>query len=319
MDCYLASLHRLINDCHVTAAELSFLSNYSVSRAWLDTEAADSFDIPVIYPSWFPNFNEVQQLYPQLQVLHASNFQQYVSMIHERLAYGSVVTAIDRYYLDYITPRRHMGAHYIVVNDIVGDHLSYADPYDDSEHTVSIDDLKLWTAPPYHPVQYMGYSVAFIDTSIIPKRSLLTLDAILSQRIAKIQNTIKTIRKFRRVSMLPSEAQRFFLKLALGGMSESDFNKMNGRFENWEFFTQKKMSVSAAIEIAIIGYYRTLAMVFTWIYAKGIEITRRRWLIFVNLYIVGLKIELLRYQTLKSVIHGTRAETSIQQHLEAMK
>jgi len=102
-------------------------------------------------------------------------------------------------------------------------------------------------------------------------------------------------------------------------MSESDFNKMNGRLENWEFFTQERMPVSAAIEIAIIGYYRALALVFTWIYARRIEITRRRWVIFVNLYIVGLKIELLRYQTLKAVIHGTRAETNIQQHLEAMK
>jgi hypothetical protein len=319
MDCYLASLHRLINDCHTTAAELSFLSNYSVSRAWLDTVAAESFDIPVIYPSWFPNFNEVQQLYPRLQVLHANDFQQYVSMIHERLAYGSVVTAIDRYYLDYITPRRHMGAHYIIINDIVGDYLSYADPYDDSEHTVSIDDLELWTSPPHRPVQYMGYSVAFIDTSIVPKKSLLTLDTVLGQRIANIQSTIETIGEFKRVPSLSSKAQRFFLKLALGGMSESDFNKMNGRLENWEFFTQERMPVSAAIEIAIIGYYRVLALVFTWIYARRIEITRRRWVIFVNLYIVGLKIELLRYQTLKAVIHGTRAETNIQQHLEAMK
>ena len=33
MDCYIASRHRLINDDRVTASELSFMSNYSVTRA----------------------------------------------------------------------------------------------------------------------------------------------------------------------------------------------------------------------------------------------------------------------------------------------
>jgi len=104
MDCHIASLHRLINDDRVTASELSFMSNYSVTRAWIDTKMADSFDVPIIYPSWFPNFNALQELYPQLRTVQANDFKEYLSVIHERLARGSVVTAIDRYHLDYIKP-----------------------------------------------------------------------------------------------------------------------------------------------------------------------------------------------------------------------
>ena len=319
MDCYIASLHRLINDDRVTASELSFMSNYSVTRAWIDTKMADSFDVPIIYPSWFPNFNALQELYPQLRTVQANDFKEYLSVIHERLARGSVVTAIDRYHLDYIKPRRHMGAHYIIIHDAFDTLFMYFDPYDRGEHVVSAEELEAWTSPSHPSVQYMGYSVTFIDPSVDSKRPPLTLETILDQRIANIRTTIRNIGGFKVTAPLSSRAYRFFLKLALGGMSNSDFNKKNGRLENKEFFIHKRMLISAALETAIIGYYQALLRAFEWIYIKGIEITRRRWIVFMNLYIIGLRIELSRYQALKAIVHGARIESRDRNFLEAMR
>lgn len=197
MDCYIASLHGLINDDHVTASEFAFLSNYSVSRAWLDGEMARSFDVPIIYPSWFPNTSAIRALYPQLRCIQAGSFEEYLDVIHKRLEHGSVVTPVDRYYLDYIEPRRHMGAHYILIRDKIEGAFEYFDFYDQSEHLVSIEELKQWTTPRQNPVQYMGYSVLFTEPTVGGSRPGPTLEEVLGWRISMLRSTIATMRDFK--------------------------------------------------------------------------------------------------------------------------
>ena len=139
---------------------------------------------------------------------------------------GPVVTAVDRYHLSYITPRRHMGAHYIVIHDVLDAELKYFDPFDQQEHVMTVSDLKLWTAPFQPAVQYMGYVVLFVDSSVGCSYSSsaeeLSFSSILARRIELIRSTIQTIRGFRHHSVSSTRALRFFLKLALGGMSYSD-------------------------------------------------------------------------------------------------
>lgn len=258
MDCYIMSIHKIVGDEQITPAELAFMTNYTVTRAWIDTAAATTFDVPVIYPSWFPNVSEVQTLYPQLQRVKTDTFCEYIALIRQRVKEGPVVTAVDRYHLSYITPRRHMGAHYIVIHDVLDAELKYFDPFDQQEHVMTVSDLKLWTAPFQPAVQYMGYVVLFVDSSVGCSYSSsaeeLSFSSILARRIELIRSTIQTIRGFRHHSVSSTRALRFFLKLALGGMSYSDFNARNGRLENREFFMHHNMPVSAVIENGVISY-----------------------------------------------------------------
>ncbi|WKR22090.1 hypothetical protein AIF0345_2030 [Actinomyces israelii] len=305
MDCYIMSIHKIVGDEQITPAELAFMTNYTVTRAWIDTAAATTFDVPVIYPSWFPNVSEVQTLYPQLQRVKTDTFCEYIALIRQRVKEGPVVTAVDRYHLSYITPRRHMGAHYIVIHDVLDAELKYFDPFDQQEHVMTVSDLKLWTAPFQPAVQYMGYVVLFVDSSVGCSYSSsaeeLSFSSILARRIELIRSTIQTIRGFRHHSVSSTRALRFFLKLALGGMSYSDFNARNGRLENREFFMHHNMPVSAVIENGVISYYRLLFKVFSLMYVKKFEITRSHWLIFLSLYIGGLRLELFRYQFLQTM------------------
>ena len=73
----------------------------------------------------------------------------------------------------------------------------YFDPYDRGEHVVSAEELEAWTSPSHPSVQYMGYSVTFIDPSVDSKRPPLTLETILDQRIANIRTTIRNIGGFK--------------------------------------------------------------------------------------------------------------------------
>lgn len=61
------------------------------------------------------------------------------------------------------------------------------------------------------------------------------------------------------------------------------------------------MPVSAVIENGVISYYRLLFKVFSLMYVKKFEITRSHWLIFLSLYIGGLRLELFRYQFLQTM------------------
>lgn len=74
-------------------------------------------------------------------------------------------------------------------------------------------------------------------------------------------------------------------------MTDSDFDKKNGRQENRDFFSGRGMMFSALVESTTIGYYQALAQMFGWVYAKEVKITRWWWCAFIDLYISGLRIE----------------------------
>lgn len=311
MDCYILSIHKLIHDERVTPSELAFMTNYTVTRAWIDTEAATTFNVPIIYPNWFPNIGAVQALYPQIRYVNVDTFFEYFELIQQCVKKGPVVTAIDRYYLRYITPRRHMGAHYIVIYDVFGGELEYFDPFDQRKHVMRAGDLELWTSPSQPAVQHMGRTVLFADCSYRSSMEEISLDSILVQRTHLIRSTIRTMRGFRRHSVSSTRALRFFLKIALSGMKYSDFKARNGRLENWDFFAHHDMPISAVLERAIIGYYCFVSKAFGLMYVKKFTISKMHWFAFLSLYIAGLRFELIRYQILRMTIKHSLGKCKI--------
>ncbi len=302
MDCYIKGMHYLLykNGKSIDADMFSFLTGYTVSRAWLDKTAAKTFDVPVIYPAWYPNTDFLLDIFSQLDVKKFSTFIDYLKYIRKQVATTPVLVPLDRYYLEYIQPRHHMGAHYIIIQQCSKDMVSFLDPFDDNWHTLSIEQLEEATHPPERKVQYEGYLTICVNTAKRMKiRSVSLLDCF-QQRIERCRETLVQIRYFSSNSI--PDVSRLAVKLSMQGILESDFYRANGYRENLIFYRKQKMMFSIVSTRLLVNYFRAIAFASLWLYRRHFRISMLHWQILLFLYMLGMRVELLHYLCIRHCI-----------------
>lgn len=298
MDCYILAMQELLAKGKLSEDEFAFLTNYSITNAWIDTEASSTFEVPVIFPEWFPNDDDIRELCPALCKETFRDFSTYLSFIKRKIEEGGIVTPFDRYYLDYITPRRHMGAHYVFVEAITDSRIRYLDFFDKKMHELSLKIFEKATEKPEHPYEYMGYTVFYSQT----ENSSLDLNEkfikkILSKRVDYLYSSLDKIRGFAVTPVKDPRLCKFYLKIAIGGIINSDFYKKNGRFENYLFFRELGLMIPCATAKMIYGCYVLLAYLFIGVY-KTTKTTEKQWKSFCRLYALILRYELRFYSKL---------------------
>lgn len=297
MDCYLANLKILLAENDLDASEFSFLTNYSVTRCWIDESASDSFKVPVIYPAWFPNLEEVSRLYPALKVYDADKFSDFIGLIGEQLSRGPVVVPIDRYYLSYIKPIRHMGAHYILITRIFEDRIEFLDAFDQREHSLPIEVLELATNAEHNRIQHMGYQIIACDQAK-SQRIKVTCELLsdgLNDRLAKLNHTRELLSSYSELKCGNNRLLRFWAKISLGGMIYSDFNGKNGRQENHLILSRAMPKRIVLKSRLVLICYAILARFLMLCYALKI-VRFPTWRIYLTAYrkIIDMEISLYR-------------------------
>ena len=298
MDCYIKAVHRLINDESLDVETLAFLSNYSVTRCWVDKVAAKTFTVPVIYPSRYPNVDDIAQFYPGLQIERYEDFDSYYSSLQVRLHHGPAVTAVDRYHMDYIAPPRHMGAHYIFIEQINGDNITYLDFFDDNKHVMTVDTLRICTSED-NRVQNEGRILLTYDKRLSACRSLNDSDVqtVLMRRICYLDEALGYLTSFSKENVGERLVYRFFLKIALGGMLISDFYGKNGRWENYLFAKRINMRGNVLRFWCIAKSYAILGKVFFVLYRIG-GLYRSFWRAYLALYRMIMRAEIKTFRQL---------------------
>lgn len=299
MDCYILALKKLLSEKHLSEEEFVFLTNYSITRCWTDTEASSTFDVPIIFPAWFPNIEDIRYLYPHLRQKSFDSFSDYLSFIKSEVKKSTVVIPFDRYYLDYLEPKRHMGAHYVCVEAVSEEVIFYFDFVDNNRHSIAIATLEKATERTDHPYQYMGRTVLFKDESGTPDISLnfTKIGQILSRRVEHLNESLLYIREFIQRNVKDQKLCHFYLKIALGGITYSDFFKKNGRYENYLFLKKVGMHISAAFAWMFCNVYVILAYLFFLLY-KRTTTTERQWKLFCRIYSWILRAETGFYERL---------------------
>lgn len=229
-----------------------------------------------------------------------SNFEDYVGCLDRQLARGPVLTPIDRYFIDYISPRRHMGAHYILIHEYTKEGVCFFDPYDDEYHLLSTEMLKEATSPSEKSVQHEGWMVIYRDDSNdIGDRAVSLLDCV-QQRILRCRETLSNLEEFKSKNISP--VSRLAIKIAYQGILQSDFYRANGYKENEVFYRNHRIVCSAFLARMLARYYRAIASIYGWFYVKRFPVTSIHWRSFLNLYRLGLKIELVDYLLIYGLI-----------------
>lgn len=298
MDCYILSVQDLADKNKISESLFSFLTNYSITKCWIDTKMSSSFGVPIIYPSRFTNVEDIKRLYPGLTVKRFDDFSSYFSFLKKRVKKEKAVIAFDRYYLDYILPKRHMGAHYVVVKHVSEDHvITYFDYYDKKMHTMTLSELKSATEETENVIQYEGYVVLyneFLDSHLENVCDKEIKD-ILEIRVRNLEESIDFLKKQIEEHVKDERLCKFYFKLALGGITYSDFRQQNGRYENYEFFKSLNLKFEKFAAFLICKMYVAFALIEGVAYKKSV-ITERRWKLFCRRYMRITKFELWFYR-----------------------
>lgn len=202
--------------------------------------------------------------------------------------------------MDYITPRRHMGAHYILVHECAGEEIRFFDPYDDGYHSLSVEELREATSPSEESIQYEGWVAIYRDNLNDSSGKLVSLLDCIQQRIFRCRDTLENLKEFKSRDI--SLVSRLAMKIAFQGILQSDFYQANGYKENVAFYRKHRMACSAFLTWGLVKYYRAMAAIYSWLYAKRFPISSRQWELFLSLYRVGLKFELLDYLRIHTLI-----------------
>ncbi|SCC20420.1 hypothetical protein GA0061078_0105 [Bifidobacterium bohemicum] len=91
MDCYILAMQELLAKGKLSEDEFAFLTNYSITNAWIDTEASSTFEVPVIFPEWFPNDDDIRELCPALCKETFRDFSTYLSFIKRKIEEGGAL------------------------------------------------------------------------------------------------------------------------------------------------------------------------------------------------------------------------------------
>jgi hypothetical protein len=254
--------------------ELSFLTNYSVSRTWSDTGVAKSFPVPYIYNSRLIHLQDVQEIFPNFFFEDFGDFESFYNFLLQNYLTHDLSIRIDRYY-SMLTPKVHMGAHFITINSILENQIEFYDLVLRKNCKLSKELLQK-AVEDKKGIMSFGYIVFGSKknsyTNIQIEKTIIYND--LKKRVDLLQELNSHLQELGEIASTEKRITSVYLQHTLFGMREADFYHANGRLENFLFvFKYFSLAKSLGFLLIILKYNRIISKYSHKLKKKEIELS----------------------------------------------